>query len=843
MRIALLSDVHGNLPAFEAVLGAPSTSAGRGDLVPRRPRGLRRRAGRLRRAGARALRRLPRRQPRPGRDRRHRHRATSPAAPPSPPRWTRETIGEEALEFLRGPRARADTGASSASTTRSPRDPVWEYVLSTLPGRRSACDLCEPRVGAVGHSHVALLFHREHDGEVDGAQAPRRRHELRSDAGRVADQPRRRRPAARRRPTRGVAPARHRGWTATWRRVEYPIDEAAEAIEEAGLPDVLADAALQRTVTDASAHNRDLLAVAASPCWPRLRLRRAEGEPIPRAPPAELQTQLDERSSGASTLGGGACDDIPGRRPATPRSQASDRLAARDVDADVRDALQESFDRLFAARSRAVRAAADRRRSRDRTEPPTEDDRPHRPRPRRHRDRDRGDRPRGDHPRRSRRPATAADAAGTGRGSGGSGGRTPSHGRRRRRGRPGGRGTEAADRDRRPLPDRAPPRRRRHVDRLPGDRHRARAPRGGQAARRAPGRRRGLRRPLPPRGAGRGAPAAPEHRAGVRLRAGRREPTATTSSWSTWTAPRAPTSCASTSSSSVDETVRDRPRRLPRPRLRPPRRRRAPRREAGQPARRRGDGTTKLADFGIAKAAEQTRITQVGSVLGTAAYLSPEQARGEEAGPASDIYSLGVCAYQFLTGPAAARVRVAHRAGAEAAAGPGRADHRYRPEVPPELDEAIRALPRARAGGRYASALEIGQALEAGLHGEHRATRALALSDTGRRPARWSATAATRALPHGLRGAARREPPPAAAPPRRRGRAAPSASRRRTAAAAAGPPSWPCSRSSRRSPRWGSRSCRRATTAAARPVDQPRRGASRSSELRDFIAATHAGAQ
>ena len=61
-------------------------------------------------------------------------------------------------------------------------------------------------------------------------------------------------------------------------------------------------------------------------------------------------------------------------------------------------------------------------------------------------------------------------------------------------------------------------------------------------------------------------------------------------------------------------------------------------------------GTTKLADFGIAKAAEQTRITQVGSVLGTAAYLSPEQARGDEAGPPSDIYSLGVCAYQFLAG-------------------------------------------------------------------------------------------------------------------------------------------------------------------------------------------------
>src|SRR4029079_5863810 len=62
------------------------------------------------------------------------------------------------------------------------------------------------------------------------------------------------------------------------------------------------------------------------------------------------------------------------------------------------------------------------------------------------------------------------------------------------------------------------------------------------------------------------------------------------------------------------------------------------------------NGITKLADFGIAKAAEQTRITQVGAVLGTAAYLSPEQDTGAEGEEASDIYSLRRGPYQFLTG-------------------------------------------------------------------------------------------------------------------------------------------------------------------------------------------------
>ena len=62
------------------------------------------------------------------------------------------------------------------------------------------------------------------------------------------------------------------------------------------------------------------------------------------------------------------------------------------------------------------------------------------------------------------------------------------------------------------------------------------------------------------------------------------------------------------------------------------------------------DGTVKIADFGIARADDSTQITLAGTVLGTAAYLAPEQARGEPSRPAADLYALGVVFYELLTG-------------------------------------------------------------------------------------------------------------------------------------------------------------------------------------------------
>ena len=66
----------------------------------------------------------------------------------------------------------------------------------------------------------------------------------------------------------------------------------------------------------------------------------------------------------------------------------------------------------------------------------------------------------------------------------------------------------------------------------------------------------------------------------------------------------------------------------------------------------RPDGGVKLTDFGIAWSAESVALTGTGQVIGTARYMSPEQAAGERVSPASDVYALGLVGYESLTGHA-----------------------------------------------------------------------------------------------------------------------------------------------------------------------------------------------
>jgi predicted phosphodiesterase len=237
MRIALLSDVHGNLPAFEAVLAdvdacAPDEIWCLGDLVgygaaPDACIALARERCDLCLAGNHDL------VVTGDIDIEEFSRPAAEAA-----RWTRKVIAAEALDFLRTLEP-VEEGREIGLWHASPRDPVWEYVLSGWQAEE-CLDATEARVGAIGHSHVALWFGRDPEGEVQGAMAEAGL-ELDLRDGRWLLNP------------GGVGQPRDNDpraawllldtgeWSGQWRRVDYPIDAAAAAIEEAGLPKMLAD--------------------------------------------------------------------------------------------------------------------------------------------------------------------------------------------------------------------------------------------------------------------------------------------------------------------------------------------------------------------------------------------------------------------------------------------------------------------------------------------------------------------------------------------------------------------------------------------------------------------------
>jgi serine/threonine protein kinase len=128
----------------------------------------------------------------------------------------------------------------------------------------------------------------------------------------------------------------------------------------------------------------------------------------------------------------------------------------------------------------------------------------------------------------------------------------------------------------------------------------------------------------------------------------------------------------------------------------------------------RDDGTVKVADFGIARAAETTALTQVGTVLGTAAYLSPEQALGEEVTAAADVYSLGAVLYELLTGRPPYEFDSLADLAAKQTSGQITPVSELAPDVPRNVEDAImRSLARNPAY-RPASAAAFAQELGAG---------------------------------------------------------------------------------------------------------------------------------
>ena len=203
----------------------------------------------------------------------------------------------------------------------------------------------------------------------------------------------------------------------------------------------------------------------------------------------------------------------------------------------------------------------------------------------------------------------------------------------------------------------------------------------------------------------------------------------------------------------------------------------------------REDGMTKLADLGIATASDGTRITRSGTVLGTAAYMAPEQLDGRETGPPADIYALAAIAFEALSGKKPREGRT-----------PMEIAHKIANEGPPDLRDAWPRAPKSAA-----HVLQRGMALEPGDRPSSAGELARELADAlGEAPEETKKTrllgrtgkAAKAAPAAGAAGAAAAAPVAAAAPAPARD---PEPTPPHTPASTAAPPPSPPARRSRAS--------------------------------------------
>ena len=129
------------------------------------------------------------------------------------------------------------------------------------------------------------------------------------------------------------------------------------------------------------------------------------------------------------------------------------------------------------------------------------------------------------------------------------------------------------------------------------------------------------------------------------------------------------------------------------------------------------DGRIKVMDFGIARSAGGTAMTQTGTIMGTAQYISPEQAQGRTADPRSDLYSLGVVIYEMLTGKVPFDgenpVSIAYKHVREDPLPPSMVN----PDISPELEAVVMKALAKNPENRYQSTVEMRADLERCLEG------------------------------------------------------------------------------------------------------------------------------